>query len=80
MESDRALIAMLALVLLIVISNLVVFAVARGMTRGGGSNWMSAMKDSFSKPGNNPANKSMDELRTRVDELEARKKKDDADG
>jgi hypothetical protein len=80
MESDRALIAMLALVLLIVVSNLVVYGVARGVAKRGGSDWMSALKGSFSKPGTSPANKSMDELRTRVDELEAKKKKDDADG
>jgi len=74
MESNQAAIGLLILILLIVGVNFAMYAIARGATRGGNSRWMSALKDSLSKPMDTPANKSMDELRKRVEELE---KKDD---
>jgi len=73
MESGHAAIGLLIIILLIVVVNLVMYAVARGATRGGNSRWMSALKDSLSKPIDTPANKSMDELRKRVEELETKK-------
>lgn len=75
MESDRALLAIAAILLLVVISNAVVFAFVRGMARGGESGWMSALKNSFRKPGSSPSDKSMDELRKQVEELEEKKRK-----
>jgi hypothetical protein len=69
MESKQA-IGLLIIILLIIGANFVMYAIARGATRGGNSRWMSALKDSLSKPMNTPANKSMDELRKRVEELE----------
>jgi len=73
MESGHAAIGLLIIILLIVVVNLVMYAVARGATRGGNSRWMSALKDSLSKPMDTTANKSMDELRKRVEELETKK-------
>ena len=70
MESNQAAIGLLILILLIVGVNFAMYAIARGATRGGNSRWMSALKDSLSKPMDTPANKSMDELRKRVEELE----------
>lgn len=70
MEFDSPAIGLLIIILLIVGANFVMYAIARGTTRGGNSRWMSAMKDSLSKPMNTPASKSMDELRKRVEELE----------
>jgi hypothetical protein len=52
------------------------YAIARGATRGGNSHWISALKDSLSKPMNSPANKSIDELRKRVEELEKKENKE----
>jgi len=75
MESNQAAIGLLIIILLIVGANFVMYAIARGAARGGNSRWMSALKDSLSKPMNTSANKSMDELRKRVEELE--KKKDE---
>ena len=75
MESNQAAIGLLIIILLVVGANFVMYAIARGATRGGNSRWMSALKDSLSKPMNTSANKSMDELRKRVEELE--KKKDE---
>ena len=70
MESGNAAIGLLIIVLLIVSATFVMYAIALGATRGGNSHWMSALKDSWSKPMDTPANKSMDELRKRVEELE----------
>ena len=75
MELDSAATGLLIIILLIVGANFVMYALARGATRGGNSRWLSSLKDSLSKPMNTPANKSMDELRKRVEELE--KKKDE---
>ena len=69
MESDSALIAALVFILLIIGANFVMYAIARGATRGGNSRWISALKSSLSKPMDTPANKSMEELRKRVEEL-----------
>ena len=73
MESDRAVIAALIFIVLIVGANLVMYAVARGWAKGGDSRWISALKDSFKKPLDSSANKSMDELRKRVEELQKKK-------
>ena len=70
MELDSPAIGLLIIILLIVGANFVMYAIARGATKGGNSRWMSSLKDSLSKPMNTPANKSMDELRKRVEELE----------
>ena len=75
MEIDSPAIGLLIIILLIVGANFIMYAIARGATRGGNSHWMSSLKDSLSKPLNTPANKSMDELRKRLEELE--KKKDE---
>lgn len=73
MESDRAVIAALILILLIVGSNFVLYAIARGAAKGSGSSWISALRDSLKKPMEGSSSKSMDELRKRVEELEKSK-------
>ena len=73
LELSQAAIGLLIIILLIVGANFVMYAIARGATRGGNSRWMSALKDSLSKPMNSETNKSMDELRKRVEELEKKK-------
>lgn len=69
MGAGNAAIGLLIIILLIVVANFAMYAIARGATRGGNSRWMSALKDSLSKPMDTSANKSMDELRKRVEEL-----------
>ena len=76
MESNQAAIGLLIIILLIVGANFVMYAIARGATRGGNSRWMSALKDSLNKPMNTPASQSMDELRKKVEELEKNKQDD----
>ena len=76
MESNQAAIGLLIIILLIVGANFVMYAIARGATRGGNSRWMSAFKDSLGKPMNTPASRSMDELRKKVEELEKKKQEE----
>jgi hypothetical protein len=76
MESDRILIGALIFILIVVGANLAMYAIARGWTKSGDSRWMSALKDSLSKPMQSQANKSMDELRKQVAELEKKKNGD----
>ena len=74
MESDRILIGALIFILIVVGSNVVMYAIARGWTRSGDSRWMSALRDSLSKPMQSQADKSMDKLRKQIEELEQKKK------
>ena len=73
MELDSPAIGLL-IILLIVGANFVMYAIARSATRGGNSRWMSALKDSLSKPMNTSTNKSMDELREKMEQLAKEKK------
>jgi hypothetical protein len=77
MESDKAMIAALIFILLIIGANFVMYAIARGATKGGDSRWMSALRDSLKKPMAGSADKSMDELRKQVEEIEKNKRADE---
>ena len=77
MESDRVLIAALLFILLILGSNFVMYAIARGAAKGGDSRWMSALRDSLKKPLEGSSSKPMDELRKRVEELEKNRQADE---
>jgi len=70
---EPAVVGMIILVVLIVGANFVMYAVARGWAKGGDSRWISALKDSFKKPLDSSADKSMEELRKRVEELQKKK-------
>ena len=74
MESNRLIIAALLFIILIIGSNFVMYAIARGATKGGDSRWMSALRDTISKPLDSSSNKSMNELRKKVKELEGENK------
>ncbi len=79
MESNQAAIGLLFIILLVIVANLVMYAIVRGWApRSGrhGGDWLSSLKDSLSKPMNTPANKSMDELRKRVQELKKKEEED----
>ena len=70
---DSPAVGLLIIILLVVGANFVMYAIARNAARGGNSRWMSALKDSLGKTLNTPANKSMDELRQKMEELEKKK-------
>jgi hypothetical protein len=74
MDSNKIAIAALLFILLIVGVNFAMYAIARGAAKSGDSRWMSALKDSLSKPMEGASSKSMDELRKQVEELENKKK------
>jgi hypothetical protein len=75
MENDRVAIAALLFIILIVGINFVMYGIVRGMTGGGESNWMNALRKSFNKPLEGSTNKSMDELRKKVEELQGKNEK-----
>ena len=70
MESSRVIIAALLFIIAIVGVNYAMFIIARNWAKGGDSRWMSALKDSLSKPMESSSSKSMDELRNKMKELE----------
>jgi len=70
MESNRLIIAALLFILLIIGSNFVMYAIARGATKGGDSRWLSALRNSLSKPMEGSSSKSMDELHNKIKDLE----------
>jgi len=76
MESNKIAIAALLFIILIVAINFAMYGIARGATKGSDSRWMGALKDSLSKPMDSSANKSMDELRKQIAELENKEKKE----
>lgn len=75
MESGNAVIGALIFIALILGANLVMYGIARGWARGGDSKWMSALKQGLSKPLDSQANRSMDELRQKMQELQRGDKK-----
>ena len=75
MESNKIAIAALLFIVLIIGSNFVIYVIARSWAKNGDSRWMSAIRDSLSKPMESSSNKSMEELRKQVAELENKKDK-----
>ena len=76
MESENAVFGALIFIALILGANLVMYAIARGWAKSGGSNWISAFKQGLSKPLDSEANRSMDELRKKMEELQKNTTKD----
>lgn len=74
MDLNKIAIAALLFIVLIVGINFAMYAIARGAAKGGESRWMGALRDSLSKPLEGTSNKSMDELRKQIEELENKKK------
>jgi hypothetical protein len=74
MDSNKITIAALLFIVLIVAINFAMYGIARGAAKGGDSRWMNALKDGLSKPLEGTSNKSMDELRKQIEELENKKK------
>jgi len=73
METQPAVVGAILFILLILVSNFVMVAIARGAA-GGDSRWMSALRDSLRKPMEGASTKAMDELREKVAELGKNKK------
>lgn len=72
MDNERIMLGALIFVLLIVGANLLMYGIVRGAAGGGESKWMSSIRKSLNKPWDAPANKSMDELRRKMEELQGK--------
>lgn len=77
MESNHTVVGALIFVAMIVLANFIMYAIARGATRGGGSDWMNALRKGLSKPLDSEANRSMDDLRQKMEELQKKGKKEE---
>ena len=76
MESNRAYIGAAILIAMLIFSNLIIYGIARGMSRDTkGANFMKTMQNMMRDP-LKKENDPFDELRTKVSELEAKKKED----
>ena len=74
MESNNAVIGALIFIVLVLGANLVMYGIARGWAKSGGSDWLNAFRKGLSKPLDSEANKSMDELRQKMEELRKNEK------
>lgn len=70
MDSGNAVLGAIIFIVLVLGANFLMYVVARNWAKGGDSKWMSALKDGLSKPLENKSNKSMDELRQKMEELQ----------
>jgi hypothetical protein len=70
MDSNRLLIAAVLFIVGIIAINYAMFAIARAAAKSGDARWLTALRDSFVRPFESRASKSMDELRKKVSELE----------
>jgi hypothetical protein len=77
MESGNAVVGALIFIALIIGANLFMYGIARGWAKGGDSRWMTALKQGLSKPLDSQANKSMDELHQKMQELKKKDKKEE---
>ena len=77
MDSGNAVIGALIFIALIIGANFVMYAIARGATRGGNSSWISSLKQGLSKPLDSQANRSMDELHEKVEDLKKNSRKEE---
>ena len=77
MDSGNAVLGAIVFIVLVLGANFVMYIFARNWAKGGDSKWMSAMKDGLNKPFESQSNKSMDELRQKMDELQKNSKKED---
>jgi hypothetical protein len=77
MESNPVVVGALIFIVMIIGANLIMYGIARGWAKGGDSRWMSALKQGLSKPMDSEANRSMDELRQKIEELQKNDKKEE---
>lgn len=77
MESGNAVLGAIIFIVLVLGANFVMYVFARNWAKGGDSKWMSALKDGLSKPLQNQSDKSMDELRQKMEELQKKGRKEE---
>jgi hypothetical protein len=77
MESGNAVVGAIIFIVLILGANFVMYVFARNWAKGGDSPWMSALKQGMSKPLESKSDKSMEELRQKMEELQKKSKKEE---
>jgi hypothetical protein len=76
MISDNAIAGAVIFILMILGANFLMYAIARGWAKGGGNaRWIDALKQGLTKPMESDRNKSMEELRQQMENLEKNSKK-----
>jgi hypothetical protein len=73
MLSNNALVGALIFIIMIFGANAIMYGIARRASKGGDVRWISALKQGLSRPMEGQGNKSMEELRQKIENL---KKKD----
>lgn len=76
MISDSPIAGAAILILLILGANFIMYAVARGWAKNGGSTqWIDALKQGLTKPMDSKHNQSMEELRQQMEKLQKNSEK-----
>ena len=76
MLSDNPIAGAAIIVLVILGANVLMYAIARGWAKGGGSTrWIDGLKQGLTKPMESPRSKSMEELRREMEKLEKKGEK-----
>jgi len=74
MDSNRVTIAALLFIVVIIVINYAMIIIARSWAKNGDSRWMSAIRKSLSKSVEGSSNRSMDELRQKMEDLQEKEK------
>ena len=76
MISDSPIAGAVIFILMILGANFIMYAIARGWARNGGSaRWIDALKQGLTKPMDSQRNKSMEELRQQMEKLQKNSEK-----
>lgn len=75
MISDNAIAGAAIFLLMILGANFLMYAIARGWAKGGDVRWIDALKQGLTKPMESQRNKSMEELREKMEKLEKNSEK-----
>jgi hypothetical protein len=75
MLSNNAVVGALIFIVMILGVNAIMYGIARRMSRGGDVRWISALKQGLTKPLESQHNKSMEELRQKMEKLEKNNEK-----
>jgi hypothetical protein len=75
MISDNAIVGAAIFILMILGANFLMYAIARGWAKGGNANWIDALKQGLTKPLDSQRNRSMEELRQKMEKLKKNNEK-----
>ena len=75
MLSENVLAGALIFLLMIVGANFIMYAIARGWSKGGDVRWIDALKQGLTRPLDSQRNRDADELRRKVESLQKDEKK-----